>query len=55
VHVLQAIVGGLDDQLQWSDAEKREELATVIPGMYKSCVGVADVKEHQVVNYLDPV
>jgi hypothetical protein len=50
VHVLQAVVEGLDGLLQWSDAEKREELAAVFPGMFKGCVGVADVKE-----YLDPV
>ena len=55
VHVLQAIVEGLDDELQWPDAEKRQELAATYPGMFNGCIGVADVKEYQVVKYLDPV
>jgi hypothetical protein len=55
VHVLEAIVEGLDDQFQWPDAEKRQELASVFPGMFHGCVGIADVKEYQVVKYLDPV
>jgi hypothetical protein len=55
VHVLQAILEGLEDELQWPDAEKRQELAAVFPGMFHGCIGVADVKEYQVVKYLDPV
>ncbi len=55
VHVLEALVEGLDDQLQWPDADKRQELASVFPGMFHGCVGIADVKEYQVVKYLDPV
>jgi hypothetical protein len=55
VHVLQAIVEDLEDELQWPDAEKRQELAAVFPGMFHGCIGVADVKEYQVVKYLDPV
>jgi hypothetical protein len=35
------------------DTERRQQLATLFPGM--SCNGVADVKEYQVVKYLDPV
>jgi hypothetical protein len=38
--------------LQWLDVEKRQELGAVFPGMFKGCVGVADVKENQVVKYL---
>jgi hypothetical protein len=55
VHVLQAIVEGLEDELQWPDAEKRQQLATVFPGMFSGCIGVADVKEYQVVKCLDPI
>jgi hypothetical protein len=55
VHVLQAIEEGLEDELQQPDAEKRQELAALFPGMFHGCIGVADVKEYQVVKYLDPV
>ncbi len=55
VHVLRAIVEGLDDELQWPVAARRQELANVFPGMFHGCVGVADVKEYQVVKYLDTV
>ena len=40
---------GLEDELQWAD--KRQQLAAVFSG----CIGVADVKEYQVVKYLDAV
>jgi lysylphosphatidylglycerol synthetase-like protein (DUF2156 family) len=53
--VLQAIVKGLEDELQWPDAEKRQQLAPVFPGMFSGCIGVTDVKEYQVFKYLDPV
>jgi hypothetical protein len=55
VHVLQAIVEDLEDELQWPDAEKRQELGAVFPGMFIGCIGVSDVKEYQVVTYLDTV
>ena len=55
VHVLQAIVEDLEDELQWPDAEKRQELGAVFPGMFNGCIGVSDVKEYQVVKYLDTV
>ncbi len=45
----------MDDELQWPDAVRRQELANVFPGMFHDCVGVADVKEYQVVKYLDTV
>jgi len=48
VHVLQAIVEGLEDELQWPDAEKRQELAAVFPGMFHGCIGVADVRKEEV-------
>jgi hypothetical protein len=46
-------VKGLEDELQWLDAEKRQQLATVFPGMFSGCIGMADVKEYQVMKYLD--
>jgi hypothetical protein len=55
IHVLQAIVEGLEDELQWHDAEKRQELGAVFPGMFNGCIGVSDEKEYQVVKYLDTV
>ena len=53
VHVLKAIVDGLDDEIKWPDAERRQELAHVYQGIFKGCVGIADVKEFQVVKYKD--
>jgi len=41
----------LEDELQWPDAEKDSSF----PGMFNGCIGVADVKEYQVVKYLDLV
>jgi len=55
VQVLQAIVEGLEDELQWPDAEKRQELGAVFPGMINGCIGVSDVKEYQVLKDLDTV
>ncbi len=52
---MQAIVEGLDNELQWPDAVRRQELANVFPGMFHGCVGVADVKEYQVVKHQDTV
>jgi hypothetical protein len=49
------MVEGLEDELQWPDAEKRQELGAVFPGMFNGCIGVSDVKEYQVVKYLDTV
>ncbi len=53
VHVLWAIAEGLDDELQWPHAARRQELDNVLPGIFHGCVGAADVKEYQVVKYLD--
>jgi hypothetical protein len=55
VHVLEAIVEGLDDQLQWPDVEKRQELAAVFSDMFHGCVGVVTVKEYQGVKHLNAV
>jgi hypothetical protein len=50
VHVLKAIVDGLEDEIQWPDANRRLELAAVLyQGIFKGCVGIADIKEFQVV------
>jgi hypothetical protein len=54
-HVLQAIVEGLDDDLPWSDEEQRQEWANVYPGIFNSCIGIASIKEYQVVKFKDPV
>jgi hypothetical protein len=55
IHVLLAIVEGLDDQLQWPDHICRAELANVFPGIFSGCIDIADVKEYQVVKYKDSV
>ena len=34
VHVLTAIVEGLDDQIQWPDENRRRELGIVFPGIF---------------------
>jgi len=54
-HVLHAIVEGLDDEMKWPDEERRQELANVYPGIFNGCIGVADVKEYQVVKFKDPI
>ena len=46
---------GLENELQWPDAEKRQELGAVFPGMINGCIGVSDVKEYQVLKDLDTV
>ena len=52
-HILRAIVEGLDGELQWPDEERRRELSSVFPGIFRGCIGVSDVKEYQVVKYKD--
>jgi hypothetical protein len=51
VHVLEAIVEGLDDELQWPNAECRQELGNVFQGIFHGCIGIADVKEFQVIKH----
>ena len=48
VHVLTAIVEGLDDQIQWPDENQRRELGNVFPGIFHVCIGIGDVKEYQI-------
>jgi hypothetical protein len=48
-------VEGLDDQLQWPDGIHRAELPNIFPGIFNGCIGIADVKEYQVVKYKDHV
>jgi hypothetical protein len=50
-----AIIEGLDDQLQWSDEDRRRELADVFKGIFRNCIGMCDVKEFQVVKLQDPL
>jgi hypothetical protein len=48
VHVLTAIVEGLDDHLQWPNADRHQEFARTFPGILRGCIGVGDVKEFQI-------
>jgi hypothetical protein len=55
IHFLMAIVEGLDNQLQWPDENRRMELSNIFPGIFRGCIGMADVKEFQVVKSKDPI
>jgi hypothetical protein len=55
IHVLMVIVEGLDDQLVWPDKIRRRELSNVFPGIFRGCIGIADVKEYQVIKLKDPI
>jgi hypothetical protein len=55
IHVLECIVEGLDDHLQWPSEQRREELANQFTGIFHGCIGIADVKEYQIVKLKDPV
>jgi hypothetical protein len=48
VHVLTAIVEGLDDHHQWPDANWHQELAQIFPGILRGCIGAGDGKEFQI-------
>jgi hypothetical protein len=48
VHVLQAIIEGLDEHLTWPDENHRHELAVVYTGILRGCIGVGDVKEYKI-------
>ena len=41
----------LDDELQWPNAECRQELGNVFQGIFHGCIGIADVKEFQVIKH----
>jgi hypothetical protein len=49
LHVLYAIIEGLDDQLKWPDENRQQELANFYNGIFHGCIGLADVKEYQIV------
>jgi hypothetical protein len=55
VHVLESIIEGLDDHLQWPSEQRREELANQFTGIFHGCIGIADVKEYQIVKLKDPM
>ncbi len=55
VHVLLAIVEGLDEHLTWPDDNRRRELAAVFPGTLNGCIGVGDMKEYEIEKPTDPV
>jgi len=55
IHVLIAIVEGLDDQIQWLDHNHRRELANVFQGVMKGCIGIADIKEYQIEKPTDKI
>jgi len=48
LHVLRAIVEGLEDQLQWPDAARRAELAGIHDGIFSNMIGILDIKEHRI-------
>jgi hypothetical protein len=48
IHVITAIVEGLDDQIQWPDENQRRELGNVFPGIFHGCIRIGDVKECQI-------
>jgi len=53
VHVLEAIIEGLDDQIAWPSEQRREELANIYDGIFKNMIGIVDIKEHECVKYKD--
>jgi hypothetical protein len=55
IHVLMTIVEGLDDQLIWPDKTCTRELSNVFLGICCGCIGIADVKEYQVIKFKDPI
>jgi hypothetical protein len=55
IHVLQAIIEGLDEHLTWPDDNHRRELALVYTGILRGCIGVGDVKEYEIEKPKDSV
>jgi hypothetical protein len=55
VHVLVAVIEGLDEHVQWPNEQLREELANQFTGIFHGCIGIADVKEYLIIKYKDPV
>jgi hypothetical protein len=52
---LQAIVEGLDDELQWPDENRHRELANAYSGIFQGCIGIGDVKEFEIEKPIDRV
>ena len=48
VHMLQAIIHGLDSFLKWPDAAERAIMASQYTGLFKDCVGIMDAAEHPI-------
>jgi hypothetical protein len=49
------MIEGLDEHMQWPSEQHREELANQFTGIFHGCIGIADVKEYQIIKYIDPV
>lgn len=47
IHVLIAIMEGLEDQIAWPDHNRRAALALIHPGIFRNLIGVMDIKEHE--------
>jgi hypothetical protein len=54
-HILQAILEGLNDELQWPDVNQQRELANTYNGIFQGCIGISDVKEFEVEKPADHV
>ena len=48
VHVLHAIIEGLDEHLRRPEDNHRHKLATVFTATFSGCFGVGDVKEYHI-------
>jgi len=51
-----AIIEGLENQLQWPDVQRRRAMVNSNQGeiIFRSCIGIADVNEYQIVKPKDP-
>jgi len=54
IHVLRAIIEGLEDQLQWPNAGRRAQLSIVHAGVFSDMIGILDIKEHRICKPQDP-
>lgn len=48
IHVLKAIIEALDNYIEWPNAEERQHLSSIHPGLFRNIVGIADVTEHRI-------
>jgi hypothetical protein len=53
--ILQVIGEGLDNDLQCIEGRRRQKLVKVFPEFFLGNASATDIKEYQVVQYLDPV